>query len=293
MARDSFRTYRENSSAQARSAPSARSAASNVRSAGAAGATPTSGRSPSAGASRASNARAGNADASRPNNARSGANASRASGAVDAGRPSIRSTPSDRERAIETGREEARIRNTPARDAQRDVNRDRIPQVYQYAAGLATTPFSLMRRFADDMDRLLQDFGFNQNALASPLATSRDLWRQAADIRATWSPQIETFRRGDQLVVRADLPGLRRDDVKVEIDNGVLAISGERTAEHEEDRDNYFRSERSYGRFFRAIPLPDGVEPDGCHATFRDGVLEVTLPVARDEAAGRREIPIS
>lgn len=289
MARDSFRTYKESSPAQARSASSGRSAASNVRSAGAASAaTPASGRS-STGSALRSSARANNAesarstggDAARPSNAR-GAEATRSSARTPAG---------DRERSIETGREQGRNISASAAAA-REANR--FPQAYQYAAGLAAaSPFGLMRRFADDMDRLLHDFGFNQNAFASPFTAARDLWRQEPAARGAWSPQIETFRRGDDLIVRADLPGLKREDVKVEVEGDVLSVSGERADEREENRDDYYRSERSYGRFYRAIPLPDGVKADDCHASFRDGVLEVMIAVPRGSATGRREVPVS
>jgi HSP20 family protein len=110
--------------------------------------------------------------------------------------------------------------------------------------------------------------------------------------RAAWSPQIETFRRGDKLVVRADLPGLKKEDVNVEVDNGMLAISGERREQHEEDRDGFYRSERSYGQFYRALPIPEGVSDAQCEATFKDGVLEVTLPAPKEEQRTAKQIPI-
>jgi HSP20 family protein len=135
------------------------------------------------------------------------------------------------------------------------------------------SPFSLMRRMADDMDRLFENFGFGQ-------------------MTAAWAPEVETFRRGDKLVVRADLPGLKKDDVKVEIDNGVLAISGERHEQHEENRDDYYRSERSYGQFYRAIPLPEGVSEDQCEASFKDGVLEVSLQAPKEESRRTKQIPV-
>jgi len=110
--------------------------------------------------------------------------------------------------------------------------------------------------------------------------------------QSAWVPQIEAFRRGDKLVVRADLPGLKKDDVKVEVDDGILAISGERSEEREENRDDFYRSERNYGQFYRAIPLPEGVTGDQCEATFKDGVLEVTLPAPKQPERKARQIPI-
>jgi HSP20 family protein len=198
------------------------------------------------------------------------------------------SNASDRERAIQTGREAGRAAN---------IDRsERIPPIYQYAANLGANPFTLMRRMAEDMDRLFQDFGF-ANALPgiSSAAASRDPWRQALRSFAQgWAPQIETFRRGDRLIIRADLPGLKREDVKVEVDGDMLAISGERRSEREDSRDDYYRSERNYGQFYRAVPLPEGANADDINASFRDGVLEISLAAPRNSAAARRrEIRVS
>lgn len=191
---------------------------------------------------------------------------------------------SDRERSIETGRE---VRPADPRD--------RVPAIYQYASGLTSSPFTLVRRMAEDMDRIFQDFGFSPLAgtgLGSPgLGLMRESWRQPAS-RLGWSPQVETLRRGDRLVVRADLPGLKREDVKVAVEGDVLTISGERHDEREETRDDYFRSERSYGRFYRALPLPDDVDASQVDAQFKDGVLEVSFPLPKESTSARREVQI-
>jgi HSP20 family protein len=84
-----------------------------------------------------------------------------------------------------------------------------------------------------------------------------------------------------QLMVRADLPGLTKDDVKVEMTNDMLTISGERKKEIEEKREGFYRSERSYGSFYRQIPLPEGVQTEKANAIFRNGVLEITMPAAK------------
>jgi HSP20 family protein len=154
-----------------------------------------------------------------------------------------------------------------------------------------------MRRMAEDMDRIFQDFGFGSSGLelapAFGAGLDRELWREASALDQTaWSPQIEMLRRGDKLVVRADLPGLKPEDVNVEIENNVLAISGERSEEREENRDDFYRSERSYGQFYRAVPLPEGVTGEQCEATFKDGVLEVTLPAPKQPERKARQIPI-
>jgi HSP20 family protein len=146
-----------------------------------------------------------------------------------------------------------------------------------------------MQRMSEDMDRLFEGFGFGRGSFGmSPMLHGSGLWNASDLDRTSWTPEVETFRRGDNFVVRADLPGLKKEDVDVEIDDGMLTISGERTDEHEDNRDGYFRSERSYGRFYRAIPLPDGIDAESCDATFRDGVLEVTLRAPKDQRGTRK-----
>jgi HSP20 family protein len=191
---------------------------------------------------------------------------------------------SDQQRSIQTGREPARSTG---------VTRRQTSPTY----GSTGSPFGLMRRMAEDMDRIFQDFGLGSSGLGlAPLFGSgieRELWRESSALdQSAWVPQIEAFRRGDKLVVRADLPGLKKDDVKVEVDDGILAISGERSEEREENRDDFYRSERNYGQFYRAIPLPEGVTGDQCEATFKDGVLEVTLPAPKQPERKARQIPI-
>jgi HSP20 family protein len=104
-----------------------------------------------------------------------------------------------------------------------------------------------------------------------------------------WSPKIGVFERGNRLVTRVDLPGMKREDVSVEVTDGHLALSGERKRETEEKKDNFYRSEREYGSFYRAVPLPDGVKLEDVKATFSEGVLEVSVPLpARPEANVRK-----
>ena len=106
---------------------------------------------------------------------------------------------------------------------------------------------------------------------------------------ALWAPQIETFQRGNEFVVRADLPGLKKDDVKIDITDEAVTIEGERRDEHEEEREGYYRSERSYGSFYRVVPLPDGAITDSAKAHFNNGVLEIVVQAPpREVSRGRR-----
>ena len=137
------------------------------------------------------------------------------------------------------------------------------------AAG-TTNPFSLMRRLMDDLDRLFFVGG-----------GSSDM---------PWAPAVEILERDGNLVVRADVPGLNKDDINVELEDGQLVISGERRHEHEERKGGIYRSERAYGRFYRTIPLPDGVDPERANATFKNGVLEIAMPMAERAQPRRLEV---
>ena|ERR1041385_1375341 len=150
---------------------------------------------------------------------------------------------------------------------------------------LVATPFTLMRRFGEEMDRMFGDFGFGRDWL-TPVLDRANL------PRGLWSPQVEMFERDNQLMLRADLPGLTKDDVDVEFSNDGITIEGERKNEHEEKGEGYFRSERSYGKFFRRVPLPEGVDVDKAKATFDNGVLEITMPAPKREERKPRRLEI-
>jgi HSP20 family protein len=106
---------------------------------------------------------------------------------------------------------------------------------------------------------------------------------------AAWSPQVEVFEQGGRLVVRADVPGLKKEDLKVEVTNDALILQGERKQEREDTREGFYHTERSYGRFYRAIPLPQGASAEGATASFKDGVLEVSLKAPpREEGRANR-----
>ncbi len=117
--------------------------------------------------------------------------------------------------------------------------------------------------------------------------------RPNAGARTLWTPQIETFQRGDQFVVRADLPGLKKEDVDIELTEDSLTIEGERREEREEDREGYYRSERSYGSFYRIVPLPEGAITESAKATFNNGVLEVTIQAPPKEVSRKRRLEIT
>jgi len=139
---------------------------------------------------------------------------------------------------------------------------------------LSTNPFGLMRRLTEEMDRMFTGNwpGLRENEVGE------------------WLPAVEVTERDGKILVRADLPGINKDDVKVELTDGILTIEGERKQEREEEGQGFRRSERRYGRFLRSIPLPEGANLDQARAQFNNGVLEVSVPVP--ESQRRRSIPI-
>jgi len=145
-------------------------------------------------------------------------------------------------------------------------------------------PGNLVRRFRDEMDKLFQDFGFDNVTRALPNVDTLSL--------GMWAPEVEVFERAGSLVVHADLPGLSKEDITIDLTERAMTIEGERKHEHEESDKGYYRSERTYGRFSRRIPLPEGVDVDTATAQFRDGVLEVSfaLPEAREQKTRKIEI---
>jgi len=105
----------------------------------------------------------------------------------------------------------------------------------------------------------------------------RPLWRLPVEEKG-WIPALDVFEKEDKFVVKAELPGMKEDDIDVSLVGDTLSIRGEKKTETEVKEENYYRCERSYGTFYRSIPLPSNVDADKIEASFEDGVLEVTLP---------------
>jgi len=131
-------------------------------------------------------------------------------------------------------------------------------------------PFALLRQMTSELDHVFDDWP----SFRWPSFRSFDMAEPAA-----WSPKIDVFARDNYLVTRVDLPGMKKEDVTVEVTDGYLMLTGERKRETEEKKDNFYRSEREYGNFYRAVPMPAGVKLEDVKATFTNGVLEVSVPM--------------
>jgi HSP20 family protein len=146
-------------------------------------------------------------------------------------------------------------------------------------------PFDL---FTSEVERLFDDFGFGHGLLSRPWSSSP---RRHTTLEM-WTPQIEVSHQNNELLVRADLPGLKKDDVSIDITDEAITISGERRQEQESESGGYYRSERNYGSFYRTVPLPRGAISDQAKATFKDGVLEVRVPAPPEQVTRGRRIEI-
>lgn len=105
------------------------------------------------------------------------------------------------------------------------------------------------------------------------------------------SVPVDVINRGEDMIVRAEIPGMEPDDIEVNVEDGALTIKGERRQEEEKQGDTFYRVERRYGSFFRSIPLTRQVDEDRIEAKYADGILEITVPGAASGSSGKR-IPI-
>jgi HSP20 family protein len=105
--------------------------------------------------------------------------------------------------------------------------------------------------------------------------------------RGAWNPSVDIYENKDQIVLEAELPGMKQEDFELTVENSVITLRGERRFEKFDDADNYHRVERSYGAFTRSFTLPHTVSAEGATAEYQNGVLRVTLP-KREETKSRR-----
>ncbi len=129
------------------------------------------------------------------------------------------------------------------------------------------SPFRGFRDVRSEMEQLFDEM---LGGVSRPPARQRS---QATE----WAPAIDAFSRDGDLVIRAELPGVKQDDVDITLQNGVLTISGEHKVDQEEERAGYHIRERRRGTFRRSMTLPEGTDESKIHARFQDGVLEVTV----------------
>lgn len=152
----------------------------------------------------------------------------------------------------------------------------RRPETYfptfPFGGLFGASPFKLMKRFTEEMDRTFGGF-------TTPAESE------------FWAPALEIKTANGNFIVTAELPGLTKDEIKVEVVDEALVIEGERKREKEEKGEEFYRSERYYGKFYRSIPLPKGAKTEAVIAELNNGVLHVTVPVPELKPA-TRQVPI-
>lgn len=127
------------------------------------------------------------------------------------------------------------------------------------------TPWRPFREL-EDWERRLEDF------------FGRPMWSRLPVDERGWMPAVDVFEKDDKFVVKAELPGMKEEDIDVSVIGDMLMIKGEKKTESEAKEEDYYRCERVYGSFYRSIPLPSTVDASKIEANYDDGVLEVTLP---------------
>jgi len=150
-------------------------------------------------------------------------------------------------------------------------------EVWRPKWGLARRPFREFEREMDEMfDRFFQDWP----------------WPRLTGPARGWAPPIDMLDRKDEVILRADVPGLEQKDIEVSVEDGVLSIKGERKEEKEVKEEKYYACERWAGAFVRSVTLPPGLETEKIKAIFRNGVLEVHLPKSQEAKGKRIEIKV-
>lgn len=140
---------------------------------------------------------------------------------------------------------------------------------------IAISPLRELARLENEINRLFKE-----------LVPEEKLETQVT----TWSPRVDVYEKDNNLVVEAEIPGAKKEDIEVKVKDNSIVIRGEVKKEEEKKEENYYRSERFYGRFERVLPLPTDVKVEEAKATFENGILKLTIPKVSQEKEVKVEI---
>ena len=146
-------------------------------------------------------------------------------------------------------------------------------------------PANLLDEMQADLLRLFQMGPFGSFPFGRTLS-------RMPQISMAAMPRVDVFEREGNLVVKAELPGVKKDDIDLQITDGDLVLRAERREEHEVKEENWYRMERTYGSLYRRLPLPEGVQANQIQAALTDGVLEVTIPKPQEKETPAQKIAI-
>ena len=149
----------------------------------------------------------------------------------------------------------------------------------------ALTRWDPFKEMEETQNRLARIFGLTPARVANGDKESMTITQ--------WAPSVDIVEDDKEWLVKADLPEVKKEDVKVTVENGVLTITGERKFEKEEKDKKYHRIERSYGNFLRSFTLPDAADCSKVNAEFKDGVLKVHLPKSEQAKPKAVEVKVS
>ncbi|HWR59182.1 MAG TPA: Hsp20/alpha crystallin family protein [Thermodesulfovibrionales bacterium] len=159
---------------------------------------------------------------------------------------------------------------------------------YKGTTALAKTERPRYLSPLEDMERWFADFWRKPFSLLTPT-----LWPEKAGEFETIVPSVDIYEEGNEIVLKADMPGMEKKDVDISISDGFLTISGERKKEEKVEKGNYYSYERSHGSFFRRFELPRDIDADKVKAHLDSGVLEVRLPKSEEAKERSKKISIS
>ncbi|MEW6001644.1 MAG: Hsp20/alpha crystallin family protein [Nitrospirota bacterium] len=145
----------------------------------------------------------------------------------------------------------------------------------------ALSPFEAMERWVDEVFR-------------RPFSLLGPSWwpRLRTEWEEEMTPSVDIFEDKDEVVVKAELPGMRKEDIDLSITDNTISISGEKKKEEKVGEKNYYRHERSYGSFTRVFRLPEYIQSDKAKASFKEGILEVRIPKSEEAKKKEKKVPI-
>lgn len=218
------------------------------------------------------------------------------SGTQPAGRDNGQSAQQAEGQQMQTGREAQQGQQAQRRrSGGREGRRGEVAMQQQGAGDYlpqrrVQNPFGMLMQLSDEMNRMMESFFGRDPFFARGGLFGRGEGGMGGNVPQLWAPQIEVQQRGNELLISADLPGVKKEDINIECSEDQIVISGERRDERETNERGVHRTERSYGSFYRAIPLPEGAQTENARASMRDGVLELTVPLQQSAQSRRIQI---